>query len=103
MHRQTAHLGQFLGHQVGIAGRAVQARADGCSPHIDFMQLRNSVVQIAHGATNHHRIGAKFLAQGHRDRILVFGTAHFEDIGKLGSFSLQGGFEFVQRRHRIFE
>jgi hypothetical protein len=83
-------LGQMLRAEWRVAGRAVQAGADGRGSHVDLEQFLAGVIEVADAVADHHRVGAEFLSEGHGHGILVFRAAHLDDVRELLGFRLEG-------------
>ena len=90
-HRDAADFGEVLGAKRGVAGRAVDAGADGGRAHVDREELLAHAREVADAVADHHGIRAELLAERHRHGVLVFRAAHLQHVGELLRLRLERG------------
>ncbi len=76
----------------------VDAGADGGGAHVDLVDQQHRLAQPLLVLAQHHRIGAEFLAERHRHRILQLGAAHLQHVLEFLRFLLERP---PQHRHCI--
>ena len=74
---------RMLAHRLGVAGRRVDAGADGRRPHVDLADERLCLAQAVHILQHRVREGVEFLAERHRHGVLKLCAPHLDVAGEL--------------------
>ncbi len=99
--RQVGHFGQLLHRQLLIAIRGIQTRTNRRCAEVHLQQQFRGAHQVAGLFIQQHVKRVEFLAEGHRDRILQLGAAHFQDILEFDGFVLEAFAKLVNGIHQL--